>query len=105
VGASLELWGQGGRELRSFDSEQVTVGTGPANALIIEGTGASRVHAVLERVGIGLVRSRSRVDQGVDASVIPAECPIGVARDEGTSEVPTGRRARHERNHHRGEWR
>jgi len=51
VGASLELWGQGGRELRSFDSERVTVGTDPANELIIEGTGVSRVHAVLERFG------------------------------------------------------
>jgi FHA domain len=47
----LEIWGQGGRELRPLDSERFTVGTVDSNDLVVDAPGVSRVHAVFERLG------------------------------------------------------
>jgi pSer/pThr/pTyr-binding forkhead associated (FHA) protein len=51
VSSYLEVWGTAGRELRTLDSERLTVGTLETNELIVPADGVSRVHAVLERLG------------------------------------------------------
>jgi pSer/pThr/pTyr-binding forkhead associated (FHA) protein len=48
----VEVWGRGGRELRTLDSERVTVGTLESNDVVVEAEGVSRVHAVFERFGV-----------------------------------------------------
>ena len=47
----VEVWGRGGRELRTLDSERVTVGTLESNDVVVDADGVSRVHAVFERFG------------------------------------------------------
>jgi FHA domain len=51
VSSYVEVWGRGGRELRTLDSERVTVGTLESNELVVDADGVSRVHAVFERFG------------------------------------------------------
>jgi pSer/pThr/pTyr-binding forkhead associated (FHA) protein len=51
VSSYVEVWGRGGRELRTLDSERVTVGTLESNDLVVDSEGVSRAHAVLERLG------------------------------------------------------
>jgi pSer/pThr/pTyr-binding forkhead associated (FHA) protein len=51
VSSYLEVWGRSGRELRSLDSERLTVGTLESNDVVVEAEGVSRVHAVFERFG------------------------------------------------------
>ena len=47
----VEVWGQGGRELRALDSERMTVGTLESNDVVVDADGVSRVHAAFERFG------------------------------------------------------
>ena len=47
----VEVWGRSGRELRTLDSERVTVGTLESNDVVVDADGVSRVHAALERFG------------------------------------------------------
>ena len=47
----VEVWGRGGRELRTLDAERVTLGTLETNDVVVDADGVSRVHAVLERFG------------------------------------------------------
>ena len=47
----VEVWGRSGRELRTLDSERMTVGTLESNDVVVDADGVSRVHAVLERFG------------------------------------------------------
>jgi hypothetical protein len=47
----VEVWGRGGRDLRTLDADRVTVGTLETNDLVVDADGVSRVHAVLERFG------------------------------------------------------
>jgi pSer/pThr/pTyr-binding forkhead associated (FHA) protein len=51
VSSYVEVWGRGGRELRTLDSERITVGTLASNDVVVDADGVSRVHAVLERFG------------------------------------------------------
>jgi DNA-binding CsgD family transcriptional regulator len=51
VSSYVEVWGRGGRELRTLDSERVTVGTLESNDVVVDADGVSRVHAVFERFG------------------------------------------------------
>jgi FHA domain len=51
VSSYVEVWGRGGRELRTLDSERVTVGTVESNDVVVDADGVSRVHAVFERFG------------------------------------------------------
>jgi DNA-binding CsgD family transcriptional regulator len=51
VSSYVEVWGRGGRELRTLDSERVTVGTLESNDVVVDVDGVSRVHAVFERFG------------------------------------------------------
>jgi pSer/pThr/pTyr-binding forkhead associated (FHA) protein len=48
LSSHLEVWGPRGRELRSLDSDRVTVGTADSNDLVVGAPGVSRVHAVFE---------------------------------------------------------
>jgi FHA domain len=51
VSSYVEVWGPGGRELRTLDSGRMTVGTLESNDVIVDADGVSRVHAALERFG------------------------------------------------------
>jgi hypothetical protein len=51
VSSYLEVWGGGGRQLRTLDSERLTVGTLDSNDVVLDGDGVSRVHAAFERFG------------------------------------------------------
>jgi hypothetical protein len=51
VSSYVEVWSRGGRELRTLDSERVTVGTLESNDVVVDADGVSRVHAVFERFG------------------------------------------------------
>src|SRR5262245_1358558 len=51
VSSYVEVWGRGGRELRTLDSARLTVGTLESNDVVVDSEGVSRVHAVLERFG------------------------------------------------------
>jgi len=51
VSSYVEVWGQGGRELRALDSERMTVGTLESNDVVVDADGVSRVHAAFERFG------------------------------------------------------
>jgi len=51
VTSYVEVWGRSGRELRTLDSERMTVGTLESNDVVVDADGVSRVHAVLERFG------------------------------------------------------
>ena len=47
----VEIWARSGRELRTLESERVTVGTLESNDVVVDADGVSRVHAALERFG------------------------------------------------------
>ena len=47
----VEVWGRSGRELRTLDSERMTVGTLESNDVVVDAEGVSRVHAVFELLG------------------------------------------------------
>ncbi len=47
----IEIWARSGRELRTLESERVTVGTLESNDVVVDADGVSRVHAALERFG------------------------------------------------------
>ena len=47
----VEVWSRSGRELRTLDSERLTVGTLESNDVVVDADGVSRVHAVFERFG------------------------------------------------------
>ena len=51
VSSYVEVWGRSGRELRTLDSERLTVGTLESNHVVVDADGVSRVHAVFERFG------------------------------------------------------
>jgi DNA-binding CsgD family transcriptional regulator len=51
VSSYVEVWGRSGRELRTLESDRVTVGTLESNDVVVEADGVSRVHAVFERLG------------------------------------------------------
>jgi hypothetical protein len=51
VSSYVEVWGRSGRELRTLDSERVTIGTLDSNDVVVEAEGVSRVHAAFERFG------------------------------------------------------
>lgn len=47
----IEIWARSGRELRTLESERVTVGTLESNDVVVDADGVSRAHAALERFG------------------------------------------------------
>ena len=47
----VEVWSPSGRELRSLDSDRMTVGTLESNDVVVAADGVSRVHAAFERFG------------------------------------------------------
>jgi DNA-binding CsgD family transcriptional regulator len=51
VSSYVEVWGRGGRELRTLDSDRLTVGTLETNDVVVDADGVSRVHAVFEQFG------------------------------------------------------
>jgi len=51
VSSYVEVWSPSGRELRSLDSERMTVGTLESNDVVVAADGVSRVHAAFERFG------------------------------------------------------
>jgi DNA-binding CsgD family transcriptional regulator len=51
VSSYVEVWGRSGRELRTLDSERVTIGTLESNDVVVDAEGVSRVHAAFERFG------------------------------------------------------
>jgi DNA-binding CsgD family transcriptional regulator len=51
VGSYVEVWSRSGRELRTLESDRVTVGTLESNDVVVEADGVSHVHAVFERLG------------------------------------------------------
>jgi FHA domain len=51
VSSYIEVWGRGGREVRTLDGERLTVGTVESNDVVVDEDGVSRVHAVIERFG------------------------------------------------------
>ena len=51
VTSYVEVWDQGGRQLRALDSDRMTVGTLESNDLVVDAEGVSRVHAAFEQFG------------------------------------------------------
>ena len=64
MGAYLEVWTPAGRELVALEGGRLTLGTDPANDLALPADPTlSRLHAVLERYGAGLVCARPGLAQ------------------------------------------